>query len=254
MYTIPTPLQNHLLGDLPPEVHERVNPHLVSVRVPLGKVLFEPEDSGNNVYFPTDCVVSFLYVMKEGASTEISVVGNEGIVGGALFTGGEGTTCRAIVQSAGHAYRLSGARLKHEIKRHGALLHLLLRYSRSLIAQTAKTAVCNRHHTIDQQLCRWLLLSLDRLSSNRLEMTQELLANMLGARREAVMEATGKLHKLGVIEYRPGLVTILSRPRLEELCCECFAVVGKGSRSPVRLSRPSSTTLTRDDAREIESG
>jgi CRP-like cAMP-binding protein len=213
------------LADLPTEVHERVIPHLVSVRMPLGKVLYESGDAENNVYFPTDCIVSLLYVMEDGASAEISVVGNEGIVGVAVFMGGESTTSRAVVQSAGHAYRLSGTRLKHEFNRQGAMLHLLLRYSQALITQMAQTAVCNRHHTIDQQLCRWLLLSLDRLSSNQLAMTQELIANMLGVRREGVAEAARKLHKLGVIEYRRGLITVLDRPRLEELCCECYAAV-----------------------------
>jgi CRP-like cAMP-binding protein len=186
MPTMPTPVQNHLLAALPAEVHARVIPHLVSVPMPLGKVLYESGDAENNVYFPTDCIVSLLYVMEDGASAEISVVGNEGIVGVAVFMGGESTTSRAIVQSAGHAYRLSGKRLKEEFNRHGALLHLMLRYTQALITQMAQTAVCNRHHTIDQQLCRWLLLSLDRLSSNELAMTQELIANMLGVRREGL--------------------------------------------------------------------
>jgi CRP-like cAMP-binding protein len=218
-------VQNHLLAALPAEVHTRVIPHLVSVPMPLGKVLYESGDAENNVYFPTDCIVSLLYVMEDGASAEISVVGNEGIVGVAVFMGGESTTSRAIVQSAGHAYRLSGKRLKEEFNRHGALLHLMLRYTQALITQMAQTAVCNRHHTIDQQLCRWLLLSLDRLSSNELAMTQELIANMLGVRREGVTEAAGKLHKLGVIKYHRGLIKVLDRPRLEELSCECYGVV-----------------------------
>jgi CRP-like cAMP-binding protein len=222
---MPTPLQNHLLAALPAEVHERVIPHLVSVDMPLGKVLYEAGDPEDYVYFPTDCIVSLLYVMTDGDSAEISVVGNEGIVGVAVFMGGQSTTSRAIVQSAGHAYRLSGKRLKEEFDRHGVLLHLLLRYSQALLTQMAQNAVCNRHHTIDQQLCRWLLLSLDRLSSNQLAMTQELIANMLGVRREGVTEAAGKLHKLGVIDYRRGLITVLNRPRLEQLSCECYAVV-----------------------------
>ena len=201
MFTMPSPLKNHLLAALPVKVYEKLVPHFASVHMPLGKVLYEAGDPENFVYFPTDCIVSLLYVMEDGASAEISVVGNEGVVGVAVFMGGESTTSRAIVQSAGHVYRLSGKRLREEFNHHGALLHLLLRYTQALITQMAQNAVCNRHHTIDQQLCRWLLLSLDRLSSNQLAMTQELIANMLGVRREGVTEAAGKLHKLGVIEF-----------------------------------------------------
>jgi len=160
-------------------------------------------------------------------SAEIAVVGNDGAIGVAPFMGGETTTNRAIVQSAGSAYRLTGSRLKQEFERHGEMLHILLRYTQALITQMAQTAVCNRHHSVDQQLCRWLLLSLDRLSSNQLVMTQELIANMLGVRREGVTEAAGKLQKLGVIDYRRGRITVLDRPKLEQLSCECYAVVKK---------------------------
>jgi CRP-like cAMP-binding protein len=197
--------------------------------MPLGKVLYESGDVLRHVYFPIDSIVSLLYVLKDGESAEISVVGNEGLIGIALFMGGETTPSRAIVQSAGRAYRLAGQRLKEEFRRDGEMQHLLLRYTQALITQMAQTAVCNRHHTVDQQLCRWLLLSLDRLTSNKLTMTQELIANMLGVRREGVTEAAGKLQKLGVIAYRRGQITVLDRPRLEKLCCECYAVVKKES-------------------------
>lgn len=220
-----SPIQNHLLGVLPEAVKERIFPFLEEIPMPLGKVIYESGDRLRYVYFPTDSIVSLLYVMENGASAEISVVGNEGIVGVSLFMGGESTPSRAIVQSAGTAYRLLGNRLKDEFNRHGELLVLMLRYTQSLITQMSQTAVCNRHHSIDQQLCRWLLLSLDRLPSNKLTMTQELIANMLGVRREGVTEAAGKLQELGVIEYRRGHITVLNRPKLEELCCECYAVV-----------------------------
>jgi CRP-like cAMP-binding protein len=223
------PRQNRLLAALSAAEAERVFPHLQSVAMPLGKVLYESGDTLRHVYFPTDCIVSLLYVMEDGASAEISVVGNEGLVGIALFMGGETTPSRAIVQSAGHAYRLVGQRLKDEFFRSGAMQSLLLRYTQALITQMAQTAVCNRHHSVDQQLCRWLLLSLDRLASNRLTMTQELIANMLGVRREGVTEAAGKLQKTGVIRYSRGEITVLDRPRLEAMCCECYAVVKKES-------------------------
>ena len=223
----PTPLQNHLLAALPAEVQGRLFPHLELVALPLGKVLYESGDTLGHVYFPTDSIVSLLYVMENGASGEISVVGNDGLVGISLFMGGESTPSRAIVQSAGFAYRLVAYRLKDEFQRNSELLHLLLRYTQSLITQMSQTAVCNRHHTVDQQLCRWLLLSLDRLPDNCLTMTQELLANMLGVRREGVTDAAGKLQKLGVIEYHRGHITVLDRPRLEQLSCECYAVVKK---------------------------
>ncbi|MDT4814812.1 Crp-like helix-turn-helix domain protein [compost metagenome] len=227
MLESPSPLQNHLLAALPEEVRERLLPNLELVSLPLGKVLYESGDALRHVYFLTDSIVSLLYVMENGSSAEISVVGNEGLIGLAVFMGGESTPSRAIVQSAGHAYRLQGYRLKAEVNRHGELLLLMLRYTQALITQMAQTAVCNRHHSIDQQLCRWLLLSLDRLPSNHLTMTQELIANMLGVRREGVTDAAGKLQKLGVIEYRRGHITVLDRPRLEALSCECYAVVKK---------------------------
>ena len=221
------PEQNHLLAALPPAERERLFPHLQLVPMPLGKVVYESGQLLRHVYFPTDSIVSLLYVMEDGASAEISVIGNEGVLGVALFMGGETTPSRSIVQSAGSAYRLTGQRLKEEFNRHGEMLHLLLRYTQALLTQMAQTAVCNRHHELEQQLCRWLLLSLDRLSSNQLTMTQELIANMLGVRREGVTEAAGKLQKLGVIEYSRGHITVLDRPKLEELCCECYAVVKK---------------------------
>ncbi len=223
----PTPQQNHLLAALPAEVQERLLPHLELVSLPLGKVLYESGDALRHVYFPTDSIVSMLYVMENGASAEISVVGNEGLIGVALFMGGETTPSRAVVQSAGHAYQLLGQRLKDEFNRHGEMLLLMLRYTQSLITQMSQTAVCNRHHSIDQQLCRWLLLSLDRLPDNHLTMTQELIANMLGVRREGVTDAAGKLQKLGVIEYSRGKITVIDRPKLERLSCECYAVVKK---------------------------
>ena len=225
----PTPLQNHLLADLPVEVRERLFPQLELASLPLGKVMYEPGDAMRHVYFPTDSIISLLYVMEDGASAEISVVGNEGLVGIALFMGGESTPSRAIVQSGGSAYRLTGQRLKDEFNYHREFQQLLLRYTQALITQMAQTAVCNRHHSIDQQLCRWLLLSMDRLPDNRLTMTQELIANMLGVRREGVTEAAGKLQRQGVIEYHRGHITVLDRPKLEKLSCECYAVVKKES-------------------------
>jgi len=221
------PTQNFLLAALPPLERERIYPHLRRVPMALGKVLYESGDVLRHVYFPTDSIISLLYVMADGASAEISVVGNEGLIGVALFMGGETTPSRAIVQSAGHAYRLMGQRLKDEFHRNGAMQLLLLRYTQALLTQMAQTAVCNRHHSVDQQLCRWLLLSLDRLPSNQLTMTQELIANMLGVRREGVTEAAGKLQKLGIIRYARGRITVLDRPRLEQMCCECYAVVRK---------------------------
>ena len=195
-----------------------------------------------HVYFPTDSIVSMLYVMENGASAEISVVGNEGLIGISLFMGGESTPSRAIVQSAGSAYRLLGSRLKEEFNRHGDMLLLMLRYTQSLITQMSQTAVCNRHHSIDQQLCRWLLLSLDRLPSNHLTMTQELIANMLGVRREGVTDAASKLQKLGVIDYSRGQITVLDRPKLEKLSCECYAVVKKETDRLLPYMRPHAMT------------
>ena len=218
--SVHSPLHNHLLAAFSTAEQERIFPNLQLVPMPLGKVLYESGDVLRHVYFPTDSIVSLLYVLADGASAEISVVGNEGLIGIALFMGGETTPSRAIVQSAGFAYRLVGQKLKDEFHRSGELQLLLLRYTQALITQMAQTAVCNRHHSVDQQLCRWLLLSLDRLSSNQLVMTQELIANMLGVRREGVTEAAGKLDKLGVIRYARGRITVLDRPKLEELCCE----------------------------------
>src|ERR1700730_4386111 len=223
------PQQNYQLAALSPAEQARVYPHLRLVPMPLGEVLYESGDVLRHVYFPTDSIVSLLYVLADGASPESSVVGNEGLIGIALFMGGQTTPSRAIVQSAGNAYRLIGQRLKDEFHRNGQLQLLLLRYTQAPITQMAQTAVCNRHHSVDQQLCRWLLLSLDRLSVNQLNMTQELIANMRGVRREAVTEAAGKLHKLGVIHYFRGQITVLDRPKLEQLCCECYAVVKKES-------------------------
>jgi len=237
------PQQNHLLAALPAIERARIFPHLQLVEMPLGDVLYESGDVLRYVYFPTDSIVSLLYVLADGASAEISVVGNEGFIGIALFMGGDTTPSRAIVQSAGYAYRLSGQELKAEFHRNGEVQLLLLRYTQALITQMAQTAVCNRHHSVDQQLCRWLLLSLDRLDSNELIMTQELIANMLGVRREGVTEAAGKLHKLGIIRYARGRITVLDRPRLEQRCCECYAVVKKETdrllpRPKVDLSGP----------------
>lgn len=191
----------------------------------LGEVLYESGIVLRQVYFPIDSIISLLYVMADGASAEIAVVGNEGLIGVSLFMGGETTPSRAVVQSAGHAYRLTGTLLKEEFIRGGAMQHLLLRYTQALITQMAQTAVCNRHHSLDQQLCRWLLLSLDRLASNQLVMTQELIANMLGVRREGVTEAAGRLQSAGLISYSRGHITVLDRPGLEARTCECYAVV-----------------------------
>jgi CRP-like cAMP-binding protein len=223
------PGQNHLLAALSEAERERLYPHLRLVPMPLGHALYESGDVLRYVYFPLDCIVSLLYVLENGASAEISVVGREGLIGVALFMGGETTPSRAIVQSAGHAYRLDGQRLKDEFHRNGGLQLLLLRYTQTLITQMAQTAVCNRHHSVDQQLCRWLLLSIDRLPSDKLVMTQELIANMLGVRREGVTEAAGKLQKLGVIRYTRGQITVTDRPKLEQLCCECYSVVKRES-------------------------
>jgi len=220
-----SPLQNHLLATLPEEVQQRLFPFVELETLELGQVMYEAGEKLAYVHFPVDAIVSLLSVMENGASAEISVVGNEGLIGVALFMGGESTSSRAVVQSAGHAYRLKSSRLTNEFSRHGKLLELMLRYTQSLITQMAQTAVCNRHHSIDQQLCRWLLLSLDRLPDNHLTMTQELIANMLGVRREGVTEAAGRLQKLGVIDYHRGHITVLDRPKLESLSCECYAVV-----------------------------
>jgi len=221
----PSPRQNHLLDALPTSDYERLAFHLELIPMKLGDVLYESGDKLRYVYFPTTSIVSLLYVMEDGASAEIAVVGNEGILGISLFMGGETTPSRAVVQSAGYAYRLKAALLKNEFGRFGPTMHLLLRYTQALITQMAQTAVCNRHHSVDQQLCRWLLLSLDRLASNELTMTQELIANMLGVRREGVTEAAGKLQDAGLIRYRRGKITVLDRPGVEARSCECYQVV-----------------------------
>lgn len=220
-------LRNQILSALPDAERARLFPHLQLVELPLGKVLYESGGRLRHVYFPTDCILSLLYIMENGASAEIAVVGNDGAIGVALFMGGKTTTNRAIVQSAGRAYRVIGARLRSEFDRHGELLHILLRYTQALLTQMSQTAVCNRYHSVDQQLCRWLLLSLDRLDSNQVNMTQELIANMLGVRREGVTEAAGKLQKIGAIEYSRGRITVLNRAQLERSSCECYAVVRK---------------------------
>jgi CRP-like cAMP-binding protein len=222
-----SPEQNRLLAALPAREFGRLAPQLELVSMPLGQALYESGGHLQHVYFPTTSIVSLLYVMEDGASAEIAVVGNEGILGISLFMGGETTPSRAVVQSAGHGYRLKAQLLKQEFQRAGPVMDLLLRYTQALITQMAQTAVCNRHHSVEQQLCRWLLLSLDRLSTFELTMTQELIANMLGVRREGVTEAAGKLQHAGIIRYSRGRITVLDRKRLEQNVCECYAVVKK---------------------------
>jgi CRP-like cAMP-binding protein len=219
------PHQNHLLDALPAADYDRLASHLELIPLKLGEVLYESGAKLRYVYFPTTSIVSLLYVMEDGASAEIAIVGNEGILGISLFMGGDTTPSRAVVQSAGYAFRMKSELLKVEFRRFGPTMHLLLRYTQALITQMAQTAVCNRHHSVDQQLCRWLLLSLDRLQSNELSMTQELIANMLGVRREGVTEAAGKLQAAELISYRRGTITVLDRPGLEAQSCECYQVV-----------------------------
>jgi CRP-like cAMP-binding protein len=218
-------IRNHLLESVPEVEKQRWLPLLEPVDMPLGTVLYESGVTLTHVYFPTTAIVSLLYVMENGASGEIAVVGNEGVVGISLFMGGESTPSRAVVQSAGQGVRLKAHAMKEEFNRAGPVLHLMLRYTQALITQMAQTAVCNRHHTLDQQLCRWLLLSLDRLSGNELSMTQELIANMLGVRREGVTECAIKLQEAGLIRYARGRITVLDRGALEKRSCECYAVV-----------------------------
>ena len=225
MPTPHSPAQNHLLAALPTLEFERLSAHLELVPMPLGDAIYESGGRLQHVYFPTTAIVSLLYVLEDGASAEIAVVGNEGILGISLFMGGETTPSRAVVQSAGYGYRLEAQLLKQEFNRAGPVLRLLLRYTQALITQMTQTAVCNRHHTVEQQLCRWLLLSLDRLSSDSLTMTQELIANMLGVRREGVTEAAGNLQRAGLIRYSRGRIEVLDRPGLEKTVCECYAVV-----------------------------
>ena len=227
MSTPPDQSANQLLAALPAAEWQRIGPLLEAVDLPLGQVLYESGSKMGHVYFPINAIVSLLYVMEDGASAEIAVVGNEGLVGIALFMGGETTPSRAVVQSAGKGYRLRAADIKNEFNTSGPVLHLLLRYTQALITQMAQTAVCNRHHSLDQQLCRWLLLSLDRLSGNELVMTQELIANMLGVRREGVTEGALKLQKAGLISYARGHIKVLDRAGLEHRTCECYGVVKK---------------------------
>src|SRR5512141_3097423 len=219
--------QNHILAALPAEDYARLLPDLEPISMPLGWVLYESGGHMGYLYFPTTCIVSLLYVMQSGASAEIAIAGNEGLVGISLFMGGESTPSRAVVQSAGEGYRLRASVLKREFAMGGHMQHLALRYTQALITQMAQTAVCNRHHALDQQLCRWLLLSLDRLQTNELVMTQELIADMLGVRREGVTEAAGKLQHDGLIHYSRGHIKVLDRARLEKRVCECYAVVKK---------------------------
>ncbi|MDT4287945.1 Crp/Fnr family transcriptional regulator [Methylomonas sp. MO1] len=223
----PEPQHNHLLAALSPDVQSRLFPYLELVPLPLRALLYESRRPMRHVYFPTDSIVSLQYMMENGASTAISVVGNEGLLGITLFLGGESTPSRSMVQSAGFAYRLPRLQVKQEFNRHGQLLMLMLRYTQALITQISQTAVCNRQHSIDQQLCRWLLLSMDRLSHNHLTMTQDFISNMLGVRRESVTQAALNLQQRGVISYSRGLIKVLDRPKLETLSCECYSVVKK---------------------------
>jgi len=233
-----TPRQNHLLEALPLEDYERLLPDLEPVPLPLGWTVHGAGDRENYLYFLTEGIVSRFYVTDKGASAEFAVTGSEGAIGVASFLGGESTPSQAVVLSAGYAYRLGADLLKNEFEHGGPLQHLLLRYTQALITQMAQTAVCNRHHSVDQQLCRWLLLSLDRLPSNKIAMTHELIANMLGVRREGVTEAAGHLQEAGLIHYSRGHITVLDRPKLEARVCECYAVV---KREYDRLLRPENT-------------
>jgi CRP-like cAMP-binding protein len=219
--------QNHLLAMLPTEEYERFAKHLELVQFPIGKMLYEPDEQMQHAYFPTTCIVSLHYVMESGASAETAGVGNEGIVGVSLFMGGNTTSSSAVVQTAGYAYRLERRLLKQEFDRGGALQCLLLRYTQALMTQMTQTSVCNRHHSVEQQLCRWLLLTLDRLPTNELLMTQELVASMLGVRREGITEAAGNLQRAGFISYRRGHISVLNRSGLEAHACECYAIVKK---------------------------
>jgi CRP-like cAMP-binding protein len=232
------PLQNHLLAALPVGDYERILQDLELVPLPLGLSLYESGGRLGHVYFVTAGIVSLLYVMEDGASAEIAVTGCEGMVGISLFMGGETTPSRAVVQSAGHAYRLPAAVLMKEFERGGELQHLLLRFTQALITQMAQTAVCNRHHSIEQQLCRWLLLSMDRLPTSELVMTQELISNMLGVRREGVTEAAGTLQEAGLIRYQRGRITLLDRPGLERRVCECYTVVKRETERLLEYNKP----------------
>jgi CRP-like cAMP-binding protein len=222
-----SPRQNHLLDALPPEDYARLLPDLELIPMPLGWAVYESGGHMGYLYFPTTSIISLLYVMENGASAEIAITGNEGLVGISLFMGGESTPSRAVVQSAGNGYRLKAGAMKREFALGGELQHLALRYTQALITQMAQTAVCNRHHALEQQLCRWLLLSLDRLPGDELQMTQELIANMLGVRRGGVNQAAGALQKEGLIQYNRGRIKVLNREGLEQRVCECYAVVKK---------------------------
>ena len=222
-----SPNQNHLLAALPTEEFERLLGHLELVPMPLGEILYEPGEQMRHAYFPTTAIVSLHYVMESGASAETAGVGNEGVVGVSLFMGGGSTPSSAVVQTAGHGYRLESRWLKQEFVLGGMMQRLLLRYTQALITQMTQTAACNRHHSIEQQLCRWLLLTLDRVSSSELIMTQELVASMLGVRREGITEAAGNLQRAGVIRYRRGHIAVLDRGGLETRVCECYATVKK---------------------------
>jgi CRP-like cAMP-binding protein len=222
-----SPNQNHLLAALPAAEFERLSPHLELVPMLLGEILYEPGGRMQHAFFPTTSIVSLHYVMATGASAETAGVGNEGMVGMALFMGGDSTPSSAVVQTAGHGYRLAGRLLKEEFNRAGLLQRLLLRYTQALIAQMIQTAACNRHHSVEQQLSRWLLLTLDRVPTRELVMTQELVASMLGVRREGITEAAGKLQQAGVIRYRRGHISVIERAGLESRACECYGVVKK---------------------------
>ena len=238
------PTGNRLLAALAPEDRERIFPHLQLVHLTQGKVLYASGDTLRYVYFPTGCVVSLLYLLDDGGSAELSAVGNEGLVGIALFMGDTTTRNHAIVRSTGSAYRLTGQRLRDEFQQHASIQRLFLRYTQARITQLAQTVVCNRHHSVDQQLCRWLLLSLDRLSSNKLTMTHERIAGMLGVRREGISEAAGKLQKLKAIRYSRGQITVLDRPMLEKLSCECYAVVKKETDRLLHFAPPRTGAAT----------
>ena len=251
----PDPRRNALLATLPDEDYARLSPDLELVPMPLGWALYEAGGKLSHVYFPVDSIVSLLYVMENGASAEIAITGRDGLIGIALFMGGDTTPSRAVVQSAGFGYRLKASVIKREFKLGGKLQSLALCYTQSLITQMSQTAVCNRHHSVDQQLCRWLLISLDRLPGNELHMTQELIANMLGVRREGVTEAAGKLQAAGLIKYSRGKITVLDRPGLEHRVCECYGVVKKEAERLMPPPKPASTgqhlpRVTRTHARE----
>jgi len=227
MPALDTPDQNHLLAALPAEIFARLSSHLELIKMPLGEVLYESGGQLHHVYFPTSAIVSLHYIMENGASAEMAGVGNEGVLGISLFMGGNTTPSRANVQTAGYGYRLQGQLMMDEFNRAGPMMRLMLRYTQALLTQMSQTAVCNRHHSMEQQLCRWLLLTLDRLPSNELTMTQELIACMLGVRREGITEAAGHLQQAGLISYRRGHITVLDRVGLEALTCECYEVVKK---------------------------